>query len=260
VSKAAGVLAATWWGHASATIEIAGVRVATDPVMTRTLMHLRRVTPPPPDEATRADVVLISHLHHDHLHLPSLRRFDPGIPLVVPKGTAQAVRSLRRRELVEVEPGNTYDVAGLAIQVLPARHDGRRDPTSRRAAPALSFRFTAAQRSCWYSGDTGVEPAIEAVDPVDLAVVAIGGWGPSLGDEHLSPTQAAATVARIGATWGLAVHYGTFWPVGMKRGHPRAYRRYFVNPPHRFVEAVEHSGHPFEPLTPGFGERLDLGI
>ncbi len=254
-----GDLAATWWGHASVTIEIGAVRVVTDPVLTKTLKHLRRASTPPPVDATSADVVLISHLHHDHLHLPSVRRIDPATPLVVPKGTAQAVRSLRRRNLVEVEPGEAYDVAGLAIQVLPARHDGRRDPTSRRAAPALAFRFSAADRTCWYSGDTGVEPAVEAVDPVDLAVVAIGGWGPSLGDEHLSPAQAAATVGRIGATWALAVHYGTFWPVGLKQAHPRSYRRFFENPPHRFVEAVQHEGLSFEPLTPGFGERLDLG-
>ena len=37
----------------------------------------------PAPEATRADLVLVSHLHHDHCHLPSLARFDPGVPIVV---------------------------------------------------------------------------------------------------------------------------------------------------------------------------------
>ena len=258
-SRTAGDLAATWWGHASVTVEIGGVRVATDPVLTRTLKHLRRASAPPPVEATRADVVLISHLHHDHLHLPSLRRIDPAIPLVVPKGTAQAVRSLRRRELVEVEPGEAYDVAGLAVQVLPARHDGRRDPTSRRAAPALAFRFSAGGPHLLVLRRHGVEPAVEAVDPVDLAVVAIGGWGPSLGDEHLSPTQAAATVGRIGATWALAVHYGTFWPVGLKRGAPAQLPPLLREPPAPVRRGgAGRAGLSFEPLTPGFGERLEL--
>lgn len=69
----------TWWGHATCTIEDSGVRVLTDPLFVRRLAHLRRrrgALPGP--EATVADVVLISHLHSDHLHLPSLARLAPG--------------------------------------------------------------------------------------------------------------------------------------------------------------------------------------
>ena len=78
-------LATTWWGHSSVTIEIGAARVATDPLLTQRLVHLRRTSPAPPPEAAQADVVLVSHLHHDHLHLPSLRRFAPGVPIVVPR-------------------------------------------------------------------------------------------------------------------------------------------------------------------------------
>jgi L-ascorbate metabolism protein UlaG (beta-lactamase superfamily) len=251
-------LAVTWWGHASVTLEIAGLRVATDPLLSRQLMHLRRASPVPPPAANVADVVLISHLHHDHLHLPSLRRFDPDVPVVVPKGAAKAVRGLRGLHLVEVAPGEAHDVEGLRIDVLPARHDGRRDPLARVGAPALAFRMTASGRTSWYSGDTGVDEAVEAVDPVDLAIVAIGGWGPTLGDDHLSPEQAAGVVGRIGATWSLGVHYGTFWPISMKRAHPRNYKRLFESPPEKFTKAIEEQGVATRPLTPTFGERLDL--
>jgi len=257
-ANTAGNLAVTWWGHASVTLEIGGVRVATDPLLSRQLMHLRRASPVPPSAASLADVVLVSHLHHDHLHLPSIRKFDVDVPLVVPKGAAKAVRGLRGRRLVEVAPGETHDVGDLRIEVLPARHDGRRDPLARTAAPALAFRLTSSGRRCWYSGDTGVDEAVEAVDPVDLAIVAIGGWGPTLGDDHLSPEQAAGVVGRIGATWSLAVHYGTFWPVTMKRAHPRNYRRLFENPPAQFIRAIEEQGVATEPLIPAFGERLEL--
>jgi len=256
----AGNLAVTWWGHSSVTLEIAGLRVATDPLLSRQLMHLRRASPVPPKAATVADVVLISHLHRDHLHLPSIHKFGADVPMVVPKGAAKAVRGLQGRRLVEVAPGETHDVGGLRIEVLPARHDGRRDPLARGAAPAaLAFHMTASGRSCWYSGDTGVDEAVEAVDPVDLAIVAIGGCGPTLGDDHLSPEQAAGVVGRIGATWSLAVHYGTFWPMTMKRAHPRNYQRLFENPPAQFIKAIEEHGVTTEPLTPAFGERLDLG-
>ncbi len=76
----------TWWGHATCTVEDSGVRVLTDPLFTRRLAHLRRRRGalPPPD-AARADVVLISHLHADHLHLPSLARLAPDTLVVVPR-------------------------------------------------------------------------------------------------------------------------------------------------------------------------------
>lgn len=148
--------------------------------MARRLFHLRRTSAPPPPEATRCDLVLISHLHHDHLHMPSVRRFDDDIPIVVPRGAPAVVKSLRRLVTIEAEPGDRIHVAGVDIEVLPARHDGARLKTSGTVnTRAMGFRLTSGGRSCWYPGDTGPMD-FSAIDPVDLALVPIGGWGPSL--------------------------------------------------------------------------------
>jgi len=37
-----GDLAFTWWGHASVTVEINGVRIALDPLFSDRLAHLKR--------------------------------------------------------------------------------------------------------------------------------------------------------------------------------------------------------------------------
>ena len=61
-------------GHATVLIELDGVRVLTDPLLRARVAHLRRQVPPVPSSLfADIDVVLISHLHHDHLDLPSLR-------------------------------------------------------------------------------------------------------------------------------------------------------------------------------------------
>lgn len=253
--------AVTWWGHSSMTIELETAMVATDPLMTRRLYHLRREPPEPPEHASRAHVVLVSHLHHDHLHLPSLARFAPDVPVVVPRGATAAVKGLASRDLVEVSPGDTVDVAGVRIDVLPATHDGRRDTftRSRHDVPAIGFRFTDGTTSVWYPGDTGVRADFADVDPVDLATVPIGGWGPTLGDEHLDPEEAVAAVAAVGARWALAVHYGTYWPLALKRLKPANHHRLFVTPPQRFHRAALQSGLDATTLTPAFGERVELG-
>ena len=63
----------TWIGHATARLDMGGMRVLTDPLLTKRVAHLRRRRPL--DAATFADIdlVLLSHLHMDHLHVPSLR-------------------------------------------------------------------------------------------------------------------------------------------------------------------------------------------
>ena len=87
-------LSVTWWGHSSMSIGLGDRVVATDPLLSRRVWHLRRTTPPPPPAASRADVVLVSHLHRDHLHLPSLRRFGRDVPVLVPRGAGRLVKGL----------------------------------------------------------------------------------------------------------------------------------------------------------------------
>jgi len=254
--------AVTWWGHASTSVELGGAVVATDPLLSRRLFHLHRTSEAPPVRATAADVVLVSHLHHDHLHVASLDRFDRDVPVVVPRGAAHAVPALAGRNLVEVAPGDRVEVSGIEVQVLGATHDGRRDALSRRSVgvPAVGFRLDDGTTSVWYPGDTGLRDDFAEVDPVDLALVPIGGWGPSLGHEHLDPEEAATALDRVGARWALAVHYGTFWPVGLRRLHPATHRHFFLTPPDRFSAAVARLADTGRAvprvLTPAFAERV----
>lgn len=255
--------AVTWWGHSSMSLELGAVTVATDPLLTDRLYHLRRHAPTPASEAARADLVLVSHLHHDHLHLPSLARFGDEVPVVVPRGAARSVRGLARRlarhSLVEAAPGDRLSLVGVDIEVLPAHHSGARSKFARgRGVPALGFRFRDAHTSVWYPGDTGMRTDFTDVEAVDLAAVPIGGWGPSLGEEHLDPEEAVAAVAQVGARWALAVHYGTFWPLWLRRLRPDNHQRLFVSPPQRFRQAALDIGLSAVPMTPAFGERVEL--
>ena len=83
----------TWVGHATVLVQLDGCRVLTDPLLRARMAHLRRHAPAPSGEATtRLDAVLVSHLHGDHMDLPSLRRIDREVPLIVPRGAAEFLR------------------------------------------------------------------------------------------------------------------------------------------------------------------------
>ncbi|MFI9645274.1 MBL fold metallo-hydrolase [Streptomyces sp. NPDC052040] len=231
----------TWWGHATCTVEDSGVRVLTDPLFARRLAHLRRRrgAPPPPGAAV-ADLALVSHLHADHLHVPSLARLAPGTRLLVPRGALGQVPGLRRLgglRVTEVAPGDRVQVGDLVVRVVSARHDGRRLPVGPHRSPALGFVVEGEART-YFAGDTGLFAAMaEEVGPVDVALLPVGGWGPFLGEGHLDAGRAAQALAALGARSAVPVHYGTYWPMGMDAVRPHE----FHAPGHEFVRLAGRS-------------------
>jgi L-ascorbate metabolism protein UlaG (beta-lactamase superfamily) len=254
---AAGHLAVTWWGHASSTVEIGTSKVAIDPLLTPRLGHLHRYAPTPSETAYDADLVLISHLHGDHLHLPSLRRFPRDIPIAVPRGGERLLRGLAGDRLRPVSPGDVLELAGVTVTVLPATHDSRRGPHSRVRALAIGFRLDGAGRSVWFPGDTELRDDMREVGHVDLALVPIGGWGPTLEDGHMDPVHGAEAVNRVGATTAVPVHWGTFWPIGLRHLARANHHRLFTTPGRRFVEALDGGTASVLLMEPGERATLD---
>ncbi|MEV6162919.1 MBL fold metallo-hydrolase [Streptomyces sp. NPDC052052] len=220
----------TWWGHATCTIEDSGIRVLTDPLFVRRFAHLRRrrgALPGP--EAAVADVVLVSHLHSDHLHLPSLARLAPGTRLVVPVGAVRSVPRLRAMgsahglRITEVAAGDTVRIGEVRIRAVPALHDGRRLPMGPHRSPALGYVVEGEART-YFAGDTGLfDEMAQAVGPVDVALLPVGGWGPNLGHSHLDPGRASQALARLAPRSAVPVHYGTYWPIGMDGVRPHEF-------------------------------------
>jgi L-ascorbate metabolism protein UlaG (beta-lactamase superfamily) len=218
----------TWWGHSTVWLADSGVTLLTDPVLADRLVHLRRMAGPTPLLPGAPDAVLLSHLHPDHFHLPSLKAL-PGEPvLIVPRGAAAFVadglgRAYAER-CVELGPGDETTVRRVRIRAVHAAHPGGRGPWSRLRAVALGFVVEGAART-WYAGDTGLFAEMSELAPLDLALIPVGGWGPTLGSHgHLDADAAAEALRRVKASWAVPVHYGTFWPIGLGRVRPHLFR------------------------------------
>jgi L-ascorbate metabolism protein UlaG (beta-lactamase superfamily) len=226
----------TFVGHATVLLEAGGHRVLTDPVLTDRVAFTRRVVEPV-KASSWADIgiVLLSHLHHDHLHLPSLSRLAPDTTIVAPRGARPL---LRRHDVLEVEPGDRFHFGSLAVSVVPADHDPRRTPWGPRARP-VGYVVELDGWSCWFAGDTGpFAEMAELSDRIDLALLPIWGWGPNLGHGHLDPAGAAAVVDLVRPRAVLPIHWGTLWPVGLHR-----YRRdRLVLPPLELADSLQRLG------------------
>ncbi|MEV2215547.1 MBL fold metallo-hydrolase [Streptomyces sp. NPDC050997] len=250
----------TWWGHATCTVTDSNVRVLTDPLFAMRLAHLRRRRGalPPPD-AWQADVALVSHLHADHLHVPSLARLAPGTRLLVPRGAPRAVPGLRRLthlRLSEVAPGDQIRVGDLVMRVVPARHDGRRLPLGPHRSPALGYVVEGEART-YFAGDTGLfDEMAKEVGPVDVALLPVGGWGPYLGEGHLDAGRAAEALARLAPRSAVPVHYGTYWPIGMDAVRPHE----FHTPGDEFVRLAAAHAPQVAVYRLAHGESIRLGV
>ena len=250
----------TWWGHATCTVADSGVRVLTDPLFARRLAHLRRRRGAVPTaDARRADLVLVSHLHADHLHVPSLERLDPGTRLLVPRGAPRTVPGLRRLthlSITEVGPGDVIPVGDVVVRVVPARHDGRRLPVGPHRSPALGYVIEGQART-YFAGDTGLfDTMAEEVGPVDVALLPVGGWGPYLGEGHLDAGRAAEALARLAPRSAVPVHYGTYWPIGMDAVRPHE----FHAPGEEFVRLAAERAPGVAVHLLGHGESVRVGV
>ena len=231
----------TWVGHATVLVRAGAVRLLTDPVLTDRLAHLRRRTAAVDPDVLRTDVVLVSHAHADHLHRRSLRRLaavSPEAVVVVPRGAAPFVAGTGLEHVVEVEAGQTLEVAGVRLQVTHAEHSARRSRVDSREAPPVGFVVEHEGRRLWFAGDTDLYPAMAEIGPVDLTTLPISGWWRTLGPGHLDEARAAEAVALVRAARVLPIHWGTFSPEDLRGGTPQ----WHVDTGRRFEQELSDRG------------------
>jgi L-ascorbate metabolism protein UlaG (beta-lactamase superfamily) len=243
--------AVRWLGHASVLIRDRGTVVLTDPVLTSRVAHLRRRRGPNPTGAdVRApDVVLLSHLHADHTHLPSLRQLSRDVPIVVPAGAPDALASLRAvgDRLIEVRAGDEVPIGDVTIRAVPADHDGRRWRRGPATTSALGY-VIAGDRRTYFAGDTDLYPDLgDWASDIDLALLPVGGWGPTLGVGHMDPARAVLAAQQVAARHVVPIHFGTLWPIGFDRIRPSR----FFGPGSEFVALADRGGVRATEIAPG---------
>jgi L-ascorbate metabolism protein UlaG (beta-lactamase superfamily) len=95
----------------------------------------------------------------------------------------------------------------------------------------------------------------ELAGRVDVALLPVSGWGPTLGRGHLDPSRAAEAAGRILPALATPIHWGTLYPLGLRR----VARRRFEGPGEAFREAVAARALPVDVrvLQPGQSMPLD---
>jgi L-ascorbate metabolism protein UlaG (beta-lactamase superfamily) len=252
----------TWLGHSTVVLDVDGTRLLTDPLLRPHAGLLRRRTEPPGHVDWRdTDAVLLSHLHHDHADLGSLRLLDPGMPIIT---APELVGWLEHRALKAVSPAadewvGVDDSPTVSVSLCTAVHHSR--PMPHRPNAATGHLVRSAAGAIWFAGDTSLFADMhlipeQAGGPIELALVPISGWGPRLSGGHMGPTEAAKACAIVGARHAVPVHWGTLHAPG-GREIPRGWMH---RPPDEFVEAVSRHAPDCQVIIPEVGVRLSVPV
>ena len=242
----------TWLGHATVLIELDGTRVLTDPILRDRVAHLVRHSPSPA-RVPQADAVLLSHEHLDHVHGPSLRMLDSDVEVLAPTGTRDRLARLGLHRVREMRAGDEARVGALTVRAVPAVHEVRRHPLANRT-DALGFLVSGSRR-VYFAGDTDEHPAMaDLAGDLDVALLPIWGWGPTIGPGHMDPDAAARAARVLAPRVAVPIHWGTLFPIGLRRWRGAALR----DPPRRFTAAMAQTAPDVTVRVLAPGDGMDL--
>lgn len=204
-------IAVTFGGHASVLLRTPRLAIAFDPMLGRWVGGVRRAVEPglAPGDFEDVRLVLISHPHNDHLHMPTLRKLPRGATIVVPAGAATWVSSLGFARVVELIPGSDFELRGVQVIACPASH-GEQD-----LARGLSYVVRTGEGPTTYlCGDSGYFSGFSDVGErfaPDIAMLPIGGFMPSsFRSRHMSPLDALYAFEDLRARLLVPIHHGAF--------------------------------------------------
>jgi L-ascorbate metabolism protein UlaG (beta-lactamase superfamily) len=282
----------TYVGHATLLLQVGGAAVLTDPNFDPALgpfalgSRLRRVVPPGVALAAlpRLALVLVTHAHVDHLSLASLRALCAGPeapPVVAPPAVARWLRAEGFAGATPLAAGGRLRVGPVEVHAAPAAHVGARwgalDRWRGRGEAHMYLVDGGDEGTAFFAGDTALTPethrlAADALGAagrqLDLALLPIGHAPAWKRDRfragHLTPADALALFARLGARWMVPYHWGTFTHVTsgafeavaelrqLLRGHAAASRVRVLEPGQSFEAlAGAPAPSPTDATAPG---------
>ncbi len=250
----------TWYGHATALVEIDGARVLIDPVWSdrvspSQLVGPRRLHQPPQtlDQLPRVDAVVISHDHYDHLDMATIRHLATrqSAVFVVPLGVGAHLERWKvpADRIVELDWDEETEVAGVRLIATAAQHFSGR-LFARDGTLWTSWVLAGPTRKVFYTGDSGYFDGYAEIGrahgPFDAALVQIGAYGDGWPDIHMTPEEGVAAHVDVRGGLLVPVHWATF----TLAVHP------WTEPVDRVWAEAKAKGVPL--AVPRPGQRIDL--
>lgn len=210
-------------GHASFIIDVNGIRLLTDPVVSSSRL-MKRYTEIPFEiaELTNLDYLLLSHNHRDHIDKRSvvqLCQINPDAIILTGLEIGRVLKSWGVQNKIQ-EAGwyQRYQTdETVAIDFLPSHHWSRRWFTDTNVNLWGSFMIQdkVSNKNLYFASDSGYQAHFSALGneyTIDIAMIGIGAYEPQwfMRSAHTGPADAIQAFKDLRAKKWIPMHYGTF--------------------------------------------------
>ncbi len=153
--------------HAHVQVEHGGKVIHIDPWAGPATLSI-----PLPAGTKPADIILITDIHSDHLHQPSIDRVKKATTAyVIPKAVAASLRS----NATVMDNGESKLVEGVSIQAVAAYNLTRGDASGpyHVRGRANGYLLTLGGKRIYFAADTECIPEIKALTNIDVAFIPV---------------------------------------------------------------------------------------
>ena len=154
----------------------------------------------------KADVLLISHEHYDHLSPDDIRRFAAASTTIVAPKMCEGPLGEFRQEKRIVQPGSKIDVKGVSVEAIPAYNLNKfREPGKvfhPKSDGKVGYIITLDGVRFYHAGDSDATPEMKSVD-VDVAFL------PVSGTYVMTAEEAAEAAKAMKVKVAVPMHFGS---------------------------------------------------
>ncbi len=139
----------------------------------------------------KADVIFISHDHHDHCSPEDVVKIAGEDTLIV---TIASAAEKLTGDIKIVEPGDTIQVRGIHVEAVPAYNVNKFRspgiPFHPKDAGHVGFVVTLAGKRIYHAGDTDYIPEMTDLKEIDIALLPVSGVYVMTAEEAVQAAEA----------------------------------------------------------------------
>ncbi len=152
--------------------------------------------------AEKADVILVTHEHHDHFSKDDIAKISKANTIVV--GPPSVTKQLAGNT-VTVQPCEKHLIAGVPVETVAAYNVNKKFHP--KSAGHVGYIVTLNGKRIYHAGDTDLTPEMAGVKS-DIALL------PVSGTYVMNPTEAAEAANIFKPALAIPMHYGDSDVVG----------------------------------------------
>lgn len=161
-------------------------------------------------QADKADLILITHEHFDHLSLKDIEKvITPETEIVASRLCQGELTKLKGRvkRIILVKPESKVEIQGIKIETIRAYNTNKFKSAGEVFHPKeedrIGFVVTINGKKIYHAGDTDFIPEMRSLKNIDIALLPISGT------YVMTPEEAIQAVNAIKPKAAIPMHYGS---------------------------------------------------